>query len=85
MGARAEDVRDAAGGRHRLGRVGLAHRRDLVGDGPRRAARHRRRKVRRVTAEGISFVAVTVTALAIAVSGWYAFAGASAVAEMLAR
>jgi hypothetical protein len=85
MGATTADVRDAARGRHRLGRQGLAHRRDLVGSGPRGAARHRRRKLRRVTAEGVSFAAITITVVAIAVSGWYAFAGASAVAQMLAR
>jgi hypothetical protein len=72
-------------GRHRLGRNGLEQRRDLINEGPRSSARHRRPKPARVTAEGLSFFAATLAMLAIAVSSWYAFAGASAVAQMLAR
>ena len=76
-----ETIGTAATGRHRLGQPGLAHRRDLVKAGVRARAQHRRaRSQRRVTAEGVSLVAAV-----IAVSGWYAASGASAVVQMLAR
>jgi hypothetical protein len=73
-------------GRHRLGRPGLAHRRDLVAARKRRRAQHRRRASRRgVTAEGLSLLVAMIAVVAIAVSGWYAASGASAVVQMLAR
>ena len=75
-------------GRHRLSRSsapGQAHRPELPSDRPRGRARHRRGKARKITAEGLSVAVATVTAVAIAVSGWYAASGASAVVQMLAR
>ena len=81
-----ETIGTAATGRHRLGQPGLAHRRDLVKAGVRARAQHRRvRSQRRVTAEGVSLVAAVIAVLVIAVSGWYAASGASAVVQMLAR
>jgi hypothetical protein len=81
-----ETIGTAATGRHRLGRPGLAHRRDLVKAGIRNRAQHRRaRSRRRVTAEGVSLVVAMIAVLVIAVSGWYAASGASAVVQMLAR
>jgi hypothetical protein len=71
-------------GRHRLGRPGLEHRRDLLPEGPRQRARHRRRR-RVITAERMSVLVATVTVVAIVVSGWYAASGATAVAQMLAK
>src|SRR5262245_3553878 len=99
-----ETIRTTAIGRHRLGRPGLAHRRDLLRAGVRSRAQHRRapsqrqvasersrrlvageRSRCRVTAEGVSLVVAMIAVLVIAVSGWYAASGASAVVQMLAR
>jgi hypothetical protein len=71
-------------GRHRLGQPGLAHRRDLVAPGRRQRAQHRVVR-RRVTAERLSLLVATIALVAIAVSGWFAASGATAVAQMLAR
>jgi hypothetical protein len=70
-------------GRHRNGRPGLTRRERAAG--PRRRPRHRRVVRRRVTAEGMSLVVTLIAIVAIAVSGWYAATGATAVAQMLAR
>jgi hypothetical protein len=78
----------SARGRHRLKRAGdnaHTHRPELPVDRPRGGARHRRAKPPKITAAGISVAVATVTAVAIAVSGWYAASGASAVVQMLAR
>ncbi|GAA2392308.1 hypothetical protein GCM10010170_104900 [Dactylosporangium salmoneum] len=78
-------------GRHSLGRPGLA-RRDWTGfiaEGSgsattrRRRARHRARTRPNADTRSL-FVGVTVLGM-LAVSGWYTAAGASAVAQMLAR
>jgi hypothetical protein len=76
--------RNNQSGRHRLGRPGLAHRRDLVAPGRRQRAQHRVIR-RRVTAERLSVLVATIALVAIAVSGWYAASGATAVVQMLAR
>ena len=85
-----ESTTQATGGRgrHRLSRVatkGQAHRPELPADRRRGRARHRRAKPTKITAEGLSVAVATITAVAIAVSGWYAASGASAVVQMLAR
>jgi len=72
-------------GRHRLGRPGLAHRRDLVPSGRRQRPQHRVIVRRRATAERLSLVVAAIALVAIAVSGWLAASGATAVAQMLAR
>jgi hypothetical protein len=71
-------------GRHRLGRPGLAHRRDLVRPGRRQRPQHRLVR-RRATAQRLSLLTATIALVTIAVSGWYAASGATAVAQMLAR
>jgi hypothetical protein len=101
QGKSTQEVRpkatSAERGRHRLGRPGLAHRRDLGAAGKRRPARHCRAGGRvvsgqasargngRVTAARLSLMVAMIAVAVVAVSGWYAASGASAVVQMLAR
>jgi len=72
-------------GRHRLGRPGLAQRRDLMIQS-RRRAQHRRGASRvRVTTEGVAVLLAIMSMVVLMVGGWYVAPGAHAVAEMLAR
>jgi hypothetical protein len=72
-------------GRHRLGRPGLAQRRDLVIQN-RRRAQHRRGASRlRVTTEGVAILLAIMAMVVLMVGGWYAAPGAHAVAQMLAK
>ena len=78
--------RNNQSGRHRLGQPGLAHRRDLVRRDLGAPGRAQHRVIRRrATAERLSLLVATIALVAIAVSGWYAASGATAVAQMLAR
>jgi hypothetical protein len=72
-------------GRHRLGRPGLAQRRDLVVQ-VRRRARHRRTASRlRMTTQGVAILIAIIALAVMMVGGWYAAPGAHAVAQMLAQ
>src|SRR4051794_34409138 len=62
-------------GRHRLGRPGLAQRRDLVSGGRRRGHRHAASRLR-ITTEGIAILLAIVSVVVMAVGGWYAAPGA---------
>ncbi len=73
-----------ARGRHRLGGPGLA-RRAGADSTPGHTPKHRRRGTDRVGAEAVASFAAAITVAVIAVSGWYAASGASAVVQMLAR
>jgi hypothetical protein len=77
-------------GRHCIGRPGLG-RRDITmilaaADGAEGRPRHRReRSARRSTTEAAGVLVAAAVLAMLAVSGWYAATGATAVAQMLAR
>lgn len=78
-------------GRHRAGEQGLRHCADLPAVRTRLASRHvtrqgsrrRRRDPLRLTAQFLAAVASVAATTTVMVSGWYAAAGASAVAQMV--
>jgi hypothetical protein len=86
-GHRAQ-ARPPQSGRHRLGRPGLRHCRELEAVRSRLAADHRTHRaartttVRRTGRLGTLLMAAVGTG-AVLISGWYTAAGASAIAQMV--
>jgi hypothetical protein len=83
------EIFGATRGRHRLGRPGLRHCRQLSGVRRRlstgQCTRHRLRRSPADLARGATAVAVAVAvAAAVVLSGWYTAAGATAIAQMVA-